>query len=384
MMVQPNLSRIAFIHDDRLSHDRKTVFTRTMTILKSKTNMDILSSTLGENEVVDILEKQNYSLILLPWYKYLAWKKIESHFGALRMQGPTVAGYFADAILPFEFTKIPNFNRMLLLDFYRMDQAEIEIMVKALATEGGKSGIAMFLEKNTQLFHTQWYSQDHASTRCIDAAMSIPLFKSSQWSGRTAAIRIYLTALWTICFKERRSLQSTESCAELEISEVNRRLLVRLVFESHELTLKYAMEHVWPSESQERDNNVRELIKHADFMRFHHFPESHQVEVLAFFTSEAPSLHYPGEVRGFWIEPLKQRFLKQTEHPAAKRIPIHQAKREVLTEQVHDVLESLRSIHHQLSSTPFEERALLEHQISHIRFLIHEIEKKVAEKKKIA
>jgi hypothetical protein len=384
MMAQTTLPKIAFIYDDRLSHDRKTVFTRTMTILKSKLNMEIIPASLSETEVIEHFTNNTYALILMPWYKYLSWKKIESHFGALRMQGPTVAGYFADAILPFEFSKMPNFNRLILLDFYRFDQVEIELMIQALSQENKKSGLTAFVDRNTQIFHTSWFNQDHSTTRCVDAAMSIPLLKSTQWSSRTPALRIYLTALWTLCFRERHSLQSTEPCAELEITEVNKRLAVKLVFESHELTLKHTMDHLWPSESQEKDGTVRELVKHSDFMRVAHFPESHHVEITAFFTPEAPSQHYPSEVRGFWVEPFKNKFLKPAEDAPGKRIPIHQAKRELLTEQIHEVLEALRSIHHQLSSTSMEERSLLEHQVSHIRFLVHEIEKKVAEKKKVA
>jgi hypothetical protein len=384
-MMAPNSNpKIAFIYDDRLSHDRKTVFTRTMTILKSKLNMEVLPSTLSEAEVIEHFTHHSYSLILLPWYKYLAWKKIESHFGALRMQGPTVVGYFADAILPFEFSKMPNFNRMILLDFYRLDQTEIEMMIHSLSREERKSGLSAFVDKNTQIFHSSWYNHDHASTRCVDSAMSIPLLKSAQWSGRMPALRIYLTALWTLCFRERHSMQSTESCAELEISEVNKRLAIKLVFESRELTLKHTMDHLWPADAQNKDGSVRELVRNSDFLRVSHFPESHLVEMTAFFTPDAPSKHYPGEVRGFWVEPLKNKFLKIDEDLPGKRIPIHQAKRGLMSEQLHEVLEQLRSIHNQLSPSNFEERALLEHQVSHIRFLVQEIEKKVAEKKKVA
>jgi hypothetical protein len=384
MMSLSSAPKIAFMVDDRLSHDRKTIFTRTMTILKAKMNMDFLSSSLTEAEVIDELKSNSYTLILLPWYKYTTWKKLEAHLGALRMNGPTVAGYFADAILPFEFSKMPNFNRMILLDLYRFDQNEIESMIEALSEEGKKAGLTSFLEKNTQIFHTHWFNQDHHTTRCVDAAMNIPLLKSTHWHPRSASLRIYLTALWTLCFRERHSLQSTEPCGELEISEFNKRLVVKLVFESHELTLKHMMDYFWPNDSGEKDGTVRELVRHSDFIRVHHFPESHQVEILAFFTPSAPSIHFPSEVRGFWVEPMKTKYLKLTEGAPGKRIPIHQAKRALVSERVHEVLEALRSVHHQLANATAEERLMLESQVSHIHFLVSEIEKKLAEKKKAA
>ena len=384
MATSSTLPKIAFIYDDHLSHDRKIAFTRNMVILKARLEMDIIPSLLTEAKVIEQLTRRDYSLILLPWHKYLTWKKLENHFGALRLHGPTVAGYFADAILPFELAKMPNFNRMILLDFYRLDQNEIEMMIRALADENKKTGLAGFVNKNTQVFHAHWLKKDHRSTHCIDQAMNIPLMNSFQWTERNSAIRIYLTALWSLCFREYNTVQTLDSRAELEITEVNKCLAIKLIFQSQDLNLKNLMNNFWPNHSQDHDQTIRELVRHSDFMRIHHFPETHTIEMTAFFTSGAPSLVFPGEARGFWIEPLKQKFLIPSDITIAKRIPIHLAKREIVSEQIEAALESLRLIYHQISFIAQEESLLLKHQISQLSILVQEIEKKVAEKKKIA
>jgi CRISPR/Cas system-associated exonuclease Cas4 (RecB family) len=90
-------------------------------------------------------------------------------------------------------------------------------------------------------------------------------------------------------------------------------------------------------------------------------------------------------MRGYWIEPQKLKYLRSSaEESFTKRIPIHTAKRDLVTEQFHEVLEHLKAVHLSLGNISHEERFIMEHQVSNIRFLIQAIEKKVAERKKIA
>lgn len=377
--------KVAFIFDDRLSHDRKTIFARTATILKSRFSMDILPTQTTEEELIAQIEKNDYGLILLPWYKYLAWKKLENYFGALRLQGPTVAGYFADAVLPFEFAGVPNYHRFLFLDFYRFDQTEVEMLVNTLVHPEKRSGFSGIFPKHATVYYSDWYDNDNLSTRCIDAVLKTPLLQSSTWTHRLAGLRFYMTALWSLCYQEKHSFPDATPCAHLEISEVSKRLAIKLVFESSELTLKQMMEFLWPS-GQKQNPAVNELVRHADFLRFHHFPESHQIELTAFFSTNAPAIHQPGEVRGFWIEPLKKKFLKTPEEEGfSRRVSIQQSKSENMAENLHSAIESLRHVMIQMAHvTAPEDRANMEAQVANIRFLILEIEKRLPEKQKIA
>ena len=379
--------KIAFIFDDRLQHDRKAIFTRSVSILKGRFPLDVLPSSLGEDEVLAALQTTQYSLILLPWYKYLQWKKVESFFGTLRMQGPTVAGYFADAILPFEFMGSPNFHRAILLDFYRLEQAEIEMLLMALLHEDRRTGFHGIQSKNTTLYHGDWRNADAISTQCIDAAMKIPLLHNGTWASRSMSLRFYLTALWSICFQNQKSKIDHSACAQLEIGEFNKRLAIKLNFTSTDLTLKNMIEYLWPSNTHE-NLAVHELVRFSDFLRVHHFPESHQIEITAYFSSSAPSLRYPGEVRGFWIEPLKKKYMNAMEEDGVKRIPIQNGRSEKVSENLHSSIEALRQVliqtHSQINTIPHENKVFIESQVSNLRFLITELEKRISEKKKVA
>lgn len=384
MVSEKATPKIAFIFDDRLSHDRKMVFSRVITILKAKYHFEVLSSSFTEKDLIDHLKEHEYAMILLPWHKYLSWKKIESHFGSMRLQGPTVAGYFADAVLPFELSHMPPFNRMILLDLYRFDQFEMEMVLGALIPPSKRSGFTGIFQKNTPIYFSDWFDYDSSSTRCIDAVMNSSLLHSSQWNQRAHSLRLSLTSLWSLCFSNRRSYPNNTPCAFLEIAEHHKCLVVKLAFESSELTLKNVMECLWPN-GEKRHESISELKKHTDFLRVQFFPESHTIEITAFYMHEAPVIHFPGEVRGFWIEPLKNNFVQSAEADHfMKRQPLSRSSEEQVTDQLHEVLERLRALHSVVKPFNADERTTFDHQVANIRFIIQEIEKKVAERKKAA
>jgi hypothetical protein len=380
--------RIAMVFDDRLSHDRKSIFARTLTILKSRFTIDIIAGHTTEEEMLAQLEKEEYTLILLPWYKYISWKKIDSFFGSLRLQGPCVAGYFADPVMSFDFSALPNYHRLILLDFYRFDQTEMEFVLQSFLQVNRRSGFSGVYAKNTTVYYSNWYDHDAHSTRCLDYVFKMPLFQNTAWNARSESIRFYLTALWSLCFQEKRSALSSEPCAELEIAEFNKRLAIKLVFESNDLTLKQMMEYFWPNHSQPHQT-IGELVRHSDFIRVHHYPETHKIEITAFFIPSAPSLHYPTVVRGYWIEPLKMKYLKTKVNPGEeelflKRLPIVLPPSELLSQNMQMISEYLRSTLELTAEGSPEEKNSVESHIQHIRNLLTELEKKVAEKKKVA
>jgi len=376
--------RIAFFIDDRLPHDRKALFTKLVAVLRPKYNFEILPMNMSEEAFLKHLDTHTYSAILLPWYRYLSWKKLESRFGALRLEGPTIAGYFADALLPFELSEMPSAHRMILLDFYRLDAFEIETLLQGLVFPDQKAGFRGIIPPNTPIYHQDWFDHDGANTRCIDAIMNTSLFQAKTWTKRNQQLRFFLTALWNLSFTDRPHRKTGERVAQIEIAEFSKRIAIKWVIEDADLTLKQMMGYFWPAQNHQHQA-VHAMIKNSDFIRVAHFPESHQIEVTAFFLESSPTLNHPGEVRGFWIEPQKLKYLKSSaEESFAKRIPIHTAKRDLVTEQFHEVLEHLKAVHLSLGQITHEERFIMEHQVSNIRFLIQAIEKKVADKKKIA
>lgn len=373
--------RVAFVMDDRLPHDRKTVFARTVTMMKSKFSLDVFSSNISEDELLNELKKHHYGLVILPWYHYVSWKKVEAHFGSLRMQGSTVAGYFADAILPFEFSNHPNYHRFILLDFYRFDQTEIEWVMQSLIAAQRRSGFSGLFARNTAVYYAEWYDDDATPTRSIDTLMKHPLLQNATWGHRLLNIRLYMTALWSLCYEKRHSMPSKGAAATLEIAEVNRRLVIKLLFESADLTLHSMMEQLWPN-SPNPNATLRELTRNSDYLRIHQFPESQQVEVTAFFTPGAPSIQYPNELRGWWIEPLVKKYVKTAEDEMfVKRVPISAHGAEAVGEQLQQIVETLRTTLMQVTTLSPEERAAHEQRFNNIKFLVQEMDKKMLQKK---
>jgi hypothetical protein len=374
--------RIAFFMDDRLPHDRKSEFTKLVTRLRSRFPLEILPSKLEEAEFIARLQHQSYTLILLPWHQYLSWKKLEHHFGTLRLEGPTtVAGYFADALLPFELPELPSYHRLLLLDFYRSDAAEIEFILQALAFPEQKTGFGGLFPPTTPIHHQSWFEEDSARTRCIDLIMDLPLFRSRRWSDRSHQVRFFLTALWSLTFGSHHPRKRSEIAAGIEIAEFQKRILVKYVASHPELGLKDSMRRVWPPRNHE-DPALHGLIQNSDFLRIVHFPESHQIELTAFFLESNATIRHPGEVRGFWIEPQKLKFLKSpAESGFQKLFPVVGSTGARIEDQLQEVLDILKAVHLQAETLSTEDRFILEHRCSNIRFLIEAIEKKTSEKK---
>ncbi len=307
---------IAFIFDDRLPHDRKIQFQRMISLIKGKFDIEVLPSSFDENDLIEHLKQNDYSLVLLPWYKYLSWKKIDGHFGALRMERTSVAGYFADPILAFEFGQMPSFYRNLLLDFHRFESHDIDFMLQMLTHPDERNGFSI-LGMNTPVFHAQWMQKDARSTHCIDEILSLPVFSQTPWEARLSHFRFFLTGLWTLVMPEiklhpQQFSGSQVAGVEIEIAEFQKRVAIKALFKNPNFTLKHTMEWMWPN-TENAHPSFTEMQAHCDFMKLHHYPETQQIELTCFFLKDHPSRHFPNEVRGFWIEPRQVQTLKKHE-----------------------------------------------------------------------
>lgn len=314
---------IAFIFDDRLPHDRKMVFQRTIILLRTQFSIEVLPSNYTEENLLEHLETTQYELVLLPWYKYVSWKKIDAFYGSLRMSGTTVAGYFADAVLPFEFTQAPNYHRFILLDFYRFDQKEIEILVRSLTKPHLRTGLAGLIPQTSPIYTAEWLETNGSHTRCIDDVLALPIFKSKQWTDRRHALRFFLTGLWSYIYSEPKIHPKPIPEAEIELSEFNKKLLIKAIFKNSEYTLKHTMKWMWPN-AQDTHPAIKEMVCQSDFVRVQHYPETHQLEITCMFVQSSAAAQYPNELRGFWIEPLKVHHLKKVD-ALHKRISVQSA-----------------------------------------------------------
>jgi hypothetical protein len=327
----------------------------------------------------------HHALILLPWYLYLDWKKVENHFGTLRLHGVTVAGYFADALLPFDLNTMPNYHRMILLDFFRTSENERVQLIQALSDEDSKTGFSGLVPKRVPVFHQEWYEHDRSGTHSIDSVLSLPLLQGRRWAERAASLRFVLTSLWSLCFQGKSKRKEFEPIGTLEMAEHEGRLTLKCSFEDRNLNLKSLLQWAWPPEGH-RHPLLKILFEHTDFVRVLQFPEDHTLEFTLVFSADSPSLHHTGEVRGFWIEPHPcSAFRKSTaEEGFENRIPVWNAQERNLPDQFLVWVDQLRSLHDHLGTLPQEERYIVQHQIAQVRRILDALEKKLAEKGKVA
>ncbi len=280
---------IAFVMDDRLSSDRKQALLRCINRMKSHFDLEVLPQNTTEESVMEGLRDKRFQGVILPWYQYLAWKRLEAEFGVLRLGFAKNIGYFSEAVLPFELTELPPYQRLHLLDFHRFSQKNIETLLQALLLRQDESGLAPFLRKNSVVFTTGW-NQSHQAYEAIRQVLESPLLR--RWSDRFLSLHLYFSCLQSLI----------KESVKIEIIEAEEMLLIKSLFQDKTLPLKTILAAVWPSENHP-SRAIREMLRHCDFTRVSCFPEEHHIEVTSIFTPDAQALNYPGEMRGIWVEP---------------------------------------------------------------------------------
>src|SRR5579859_558845 len=146
-MPQAKLPTIAFVFDERLSRQRGAILTRIVNSIRQYAKIELISGKISEEELLKKLENAQYDLVLAPWYRYLAWSKIEGFYGLTRTSGPTFAGYFCESILPYELGEQADHYRAILLDFCNLDVAAIRLLMKSLLADARRTGILPLLSQ---------------------------------------------------------------------------------------------------------------------------------------------------------------------------------------------------------------------------------------------
>ena len=286
---------MGLLFDERLSHDRKKVFNRNMSIFKLKYSVEFLPIGFDEDSFLEYLDKDNYEIVMIPWHLYFSWKK------AANLKSTRVIGYFADPLLHFEFQSIPNFHNFILLDFYRFNLDEIEILLKMLTSKSEETELMEVFGKTAHYFTNDWFQFDHRTTNCVDQVFENQILQNSGLQEKIPNLRLFITALWLACFKEKSPQTSEEPLAKLILAEFNKRVLVQLTFTSPSLTSKETLQELWPT-GEHSNILFRELALHSDFLKIYHFPKTRKISITGLFLPVQLSLAHSGEVRGFWIE----------------------------------------------------------------------------------
>ena len=91
--------------------------------------------------------------------------------------------------------------RQIILDFAHLNPHELLILVRSLVDENSRSGLKPLLEPNTTIYCESWYGGQGQGNR-IDHVLGLYEVSRSTWLKRSSAIRIVLSALWSLVYEE--------------------------------------------------------------------------------------------------------------------------------------------------------------------------------------
>ena len=308
--------RIACLMDDRLSRDRMHQLVRTLSVVKQTTQFQAWVD-LTEAQLLKKLETEKPNLLLLPWHRYLAWSKVDPFFGSNRVGGTLVCGYFSEPLKWEELGIEPGRGRMALLDLAHSSPQEAGQIVTMMADESRRGGLHGWLE--TSAGHSDlWWAGAPLGSK-IDAVLALPQLAQGEWSKRIPAVRLIMTALWSVIFDEGpgkiSDLNRRAPKAGFQVAVNGYALAMRLGFMmpgwgTNASALKEAMKDLWPDASQ--PGRCWQLLhQHADFIRVHSVSETGEIELTVALLASAASRQTPSRMRTLWVDPISAKHLAQ-------------------------------------------------------------------------
>jgi hypothetical protein len=314
---------ILFLIDDRVSHERVAILTRTLQSLKKQFNIEILQGNeTTEDQLIQKIEKQRTQLVFLPLHRYQNWIRVEGYFGINRTSGPTVAGYFCEPILFHQFSDPTGQTRRIILDFSILSVPELTVLIRSLLIDTQRSGLKPLLNPNSLLYCESWYSSQGHGTR-TDHILNLPEIAKTEWIKRSNSIRILLSALWSLVYEEGpgkvaipQGSAARTAKAYFQIGADETCLALRLYY--------YVLPHCSPTEAVKRFwpdraspiSTSQLLLKYSDFLRIHTIHETSDLEVVIGLFNSAPSEKGFETAHSIWIEPLSAKLIVETPYEA--------------------------------------------------------------------
>ncbi len=309
MQQSKPLGTIAFMIDDRVSREKAQIVMRVVNALRKQAHLILLRGDTTEEALVAKLQSEDIQLVLVPWYRYLTWSKVEAFYGLTRTSGPTFAGYFADQVLPYELGEQGNHLRAILLDFANLTPNESALLVKTLAVDRFRSGLQPLLDSRTPVYCESWHGGLSLGQQ-MDAVMHLPEISGSDWAKRANAFRLAITALWSLVYDEgpgkgefAQTISAKSPKAYFQCAVEPQIAAFRVCYSMSSWSPKHALAHFWP-DPKKLISAAQLLLKYCDFLRVHTISDAADVEVVAGFLPSSPAERFPGAARSFWVEPL--------------------------------------------------------------------------------
>jgi hypothetical protein len=329
MVIQSTSKRsgvIAVVVDERLSRERGAILTRTINSLRQIAKVELLTGSMNEDQVLKKMEETNYDLILLPWYRYLAWSRVEALWGLTRTSGPTTAGYFCEQLLPYEIETQTGNSRAIFLDMANLQPSEILTLMKSLHKDLHRTGLKPLVDLDAKIYVENWYGSQGLGTR-IDSVLSLSELHDPNWAKRSNSMRICLSALWSLVYEEGPGKSDLTTAgppkAYFQVAADRELAAFRLCYALPGLNPKEAVSNFWPNPKAPAAPQQL-LLKYADFVRVHTIAGTNDIEVVVGFFPSAPAEQAHNQVHTLWIEPIAQNLftepLYETPSPVSPRL----------------------------------------------------------------
>ncbi len=307
---------IAFVIDERLSREKSSMLARVVASARGYADVKTLSGDTTEESLVKQLETMSANLVLVPWYRYLAWSRVEALYGLTRTSGPTFAGYFCEQLLPYELGGQADHLRAILIDFTNPEGSEIHTTLRSLVSPPRRSGIRPLLETASPVYCENWYQGQGLGAR-MDAVLALPEIANTDWSKRANSIRLCLNAFWSLIYEEgpgkgeiTQALGSKSPRAYFQIGVNARCVAMRLCYSMPQWSPKDTLGQFWP-EPKRPTSAAQLLLRYADFLRVHTVAENQDIEVVATLFPSAAAERGFGQVHTLWVEPITAQLITE-------------------------------------------------------------------------
>jgi hypothetical protein len=272
------------------------------------------------------MEETSYDLLLLPWYRYLSWTRVEALWGLTRTSGPTTAGYFCEQLLPYEIEGQAGTSRAIFLDMANLQTSEIQTLLKSLHKDLHRSGLKPLIDLDAKIYVENWYGSQGLGTR-IDSVLSLPEFRDPNWAKRSNSMRICLSALWSLVYEEGPGKSELGNAsapkAYFQVASDREVAAFRLCYSLPGSSSKEAVTTFWPNPKMPAAASQL-LLKYADFVRVHTIVGTNDVEIVVGFFPSAPAEQAHNQVHTLWIEPIAANLftepLYETPSPVSPRL----------------------------------------------------------------
>ncbi|MCM2324569.1 MAG: hypothetical protein NDJ90_15020 [Oligoflexia bacterium] len=318
------MGKIFFIVDERLSREKSAILARQVQALRAVADLQMIGGSVTEEELLKRLEAEVPQLVLAPWYRYLAWNRVEAFYGLTRTSGPTFAGYFCEPILAYELGDQADHLRAILLDFGTTRPTDVVTLIKALLVDHRRSGVLPLHPAATPVYCESWYLGTGLGAR-MDTVLALPEVRENDWARRSSELRICLSALWGLVYEEgpgktefHQKITQNSAKASFQVAASSSLLTLRLCYSLPGWGPKDALAAFWPRRELPV-TPAQLLLCYADFARAHWIGDNNDLEVVVGFLASSPAGREAGTLRTLWVEPLAANLVSEvpyeTPHP---------------------------------------------------------------------